>query len=151
MPKDLDLPIHKSDFRETSSSLTASRDVGAQLFCSLLRSAGVDARLVCSLQPLPIVAVAKGTIPQKSVPVVIISDPGSRTATSGDESGSEAKNDAIVSVPRAVGSVAGRSRFVSPKHGQALPLSNSDSTNTPIFPKPSQQSLYPASVSHPLT
>lgn len=42
-----------SDFREAATHLEASRDVGAQLFCTMLRSAGVDARLVCSLQPLP--------------------------------------------------------------------------------------------------
>lgn len=42
-----------SDFCEAATHLEASRDVGAQLFCAMLRSAGVDARLVCSLQPLP--------------------------------------------------------------------------------------------------
>ena len=42
-----------SDFRAAAEKLKASRDVGVQLFCALLRSAGVDARLVCSLQPLP--------------------------------------------------------------------------------------------------
>jgi len=42
-----------SDFRDAAHQLDASRDVGAQLFCTMLRSAGVDARLICSLQPLP--------------------------------------------------------------------------------------------------
>lgn len=32
--------------------MNGSRDVGAQLFCALLRAAGVETRLVCSLQPL---------------------------------------------------------------------------------------------------
>lgn len=32
--------------------MSGSRDVGAQLFCALLRAAGVETRLVCSLQPL---------------------------------------------------------------------------------------------------
>ncbi|KAL7651812.1 hypothetical protein ACMYSQ_009146 [Aspergillus niger] len=32
--------------------MQGSRDFGAQLFCALLRSVGVEARLVCSLQPL---------------------------------------------------------------------------------------------------
>lgn len=32
--------------------MQGSRDVGAQLYCALLRSLGVQARLVCSLQPL---------------------------------------------------------------------------------------------------
>lgn len=44
--------MDKEDFREAAKSLRGSRDVGAQLYCALLRSAGVEARLVCSLQPL---------------------------------------------------------------------------------------------------
>ena len=52
-PEDIELPIRKSDFREAAQSLEASRDTGAQLFCAMLRAAGVDVRLVCSLQPLP--------------------------------------------------------------------------------------------------
>lgn len=42
----------KNDFIESASEHRGSRDVGAQLFCALLRSAGTDCRLVCSLQPL---------------------------------------------------------------------------------------------------
>jgi len=42
----------KSDFLKAAETLTGSRDVGAQLFVALLRSAGVESRLVCSLQPL---------------------------------------------------------------------------------------------------
>lgn len=38
--------------------MDGSRDVGAQLFCALLRSAGVQARLICSLQPLSFVSGA---------------------------------------------------------------------------------------------
>lgn len=45
--------MQRSDFRDTAHSLRSSRDTGAQLFCAMLRSAGADARLVCSLQPLP--------------------------------------------------------------------------------------------------
>ena len=52
-PDDIDLPMQITDFREAAQQLEGSRDVGAQLFCAMLRSAGVDARLVCSLQPLP--------------------------------------------------------------------------------------------------
>ncbi|RYP45068.1 hypothetical protein DL768_008540 [Monosporascus sp. mg162] len=52
LPDDAETPMEKSDFREAAKSLKGSRDVGAQLFCALLRSAGVEARLVCSLQPL---------------------------------------------------------------------------------------------------
>ncbi|KAI4169228.1 MAG: hypothetical protein LQ346_008986, partial [Caloplaca aetnensis] len=49
-PSDLELPMQKPDFIECARNLQGSRDVGAQLFCALLRSAGVETRLVCSLQ-----------------------------------------------------------------------------------------------------
>ncbi|KAI0396603.1 Rad4-domain-containing protein [Xylariaceae sp. FL0594] len=52
LPEDSESPLEKSDFREAAKSLSGSRDVGAQLYCALLRAAGVEARLVCSLQPL---------------------------------------------------------------------------------------------------
>ncbi|CAG8978709.1 hypothetical protein HYALB_00004692 [Hymenoscyphus albidus] len=43
---------NKSDFKAAAKSLKGSRDLGAQLYCALLRSAGLDVRLVFSLQPL---------------------------------------------------------------------------------------------------
>ncbi|KAI1327390.1 Rad4-domain-containing protein [Xylariaceae sp. FL0255] len=52
LPADTESPLDKFDFREAAKSLSGSRDVGAQLYCALLRAAGVEARLVCSLQPL---------------------------------------------------------------------------------------------------
>ncbi|KAI0966134.1 hypothetical protein F4678DRAFT_301336 [Xylaria arbuscula] len=52
LPTDSESPLEKSDFREAAKSLSGSRDVGAQLYCALLRAAGVEARLICSLQPL---------------------------------------------------------------------------------------------------
>ncbi|KAL6875224.1 hypothetical protein J3F83DRAFT_730386 [Trichoderma novae-zelandiae] len=52
LPQDIESCLDKSDFREAAKTLQGSRDVGAQLYCALLRSAGVRARLVCSLQPL---------------------------------------------------------------------------------------------------
>jgi len=52
LPDDIETPSGLSDFREIARTLEGSRDMGAQLFCALLRSAGVEARLVCSLQPL---------------------------------------------------------------------------------------------------
>ena len=53
-PEDGELPMMKEDFRVAGQQFRGSRDVGAQLFCALLRSAGVDSRLVCSLQVLPL-------------------------------------------------------------------------------------------------
>ena len=123
MPEDLELPIQKSDFLEIAGILEASRDVGAQLFCALLRSVGVDARLVCSLQPLPFTTAARGTTPQKSMPMKIVADPESRNVTSGDESGADALNDASLSIPRMVGSVGGRNRFASANSSSVSGLS----------------------------
>ncbi|KAI9765446.1 MAG: hypothetical protein M1840_007405 [Geoglossum simile] len=70
LPEDVDLPMEKSDFRDHARKLEGSRDIGAQLFCALLRSVGVVTRLVCSLQPLPFnfATAIKGTTPQKSRP-----------------------------------------------------------------------------------
>ncbi|RPB24529.1 Rad4-domain-containing protein [Terfezia boudieri ATCC MYA-4762] len=58
---DGDPPMSKGDFLDASQSLTGSRDLGAQLFCALLRSLGVTARLICSLQPMPFSFAQKGT------------------------------------------------------------------------------------------
>ncbi|KAK7424752.1 hypothetical protein QQX98_000332 [Neonectria punicea] len=51
-PSDMESCLDRDDFREAAKKLQGSRDVGAQLYCALLRSVGVRARLVCSLQPL---------------------------------------------------------------------------------------------------
>lgn len=48
----MDYIMDKDDFRRAATSLSGSIDVGAQLFCALLRAIGIEARLVCSLQCL---------------------------------------------------------------------------------------------------
>ncbi|TQS35705.1 hypothetical protein Golomagni_03868 [Golovinomyces magnicellulatus] len=55
LPDDTDSVFDRTGFQNAAaaSELKGSRDVGAQLFCALLRSAGVDTRLVGSLQALP--------------------------------------------------------------------------------------------------
>ena len=58
-------PVDFDDFRQAAMSRSGSRDLGAQLFCALLRSVAVETRLVCSLQTLPFSANAKGRTPQK--------------------------------------------------------------------------------------
>lgn len=45
--------------------MQGSADLGAQLFCTLLRALGVEARLVVSLQPLGFAAAAEIATPQK--------------------------------------------------------------------------------------
>lgn len=60
---DADALHEKSEFRAAAKELKGSRDVGAQLFCALLRSVGLDVRLACSLQPLPFTAASKASDP----------------------------------------------------------------------------------------
>ncbi|PHH73258.1 hypothetical protein CDD80_3928 [Ophiocordyceps camponoti-rufipedis] len=57
-PGDMESCLDRADFRDAARKLQGSRDVGAQLYCALLRSVGVRARLVCSLQPLACVSGA---------------------------------------------------------------------------------------------
>lgn len=57
--------LSTEDFRKQAKKLAGSRDFGAQLFCALLRSAAVEARLVCSLQPLPFSGTTKNMSPGK--------------------------------------------------------------------------------------
>jgi xeroderma pigmentosum group C-complementing protein len=53
MPRNTEAFTGLPDFRKRARKLEGSADYGAQLFCAWLRSLGVDARLVCSIQPLP--------------------------------------------------------------------------------------------------
>lgn len=73
--------MYLSDFRDAATKLKASRDVGAQLFCALLRSIGVHARLVCSLQLLPFQPAPKVTMSQVRRPTRQALDPASRQTT----------------------------------------------------------------------
>lgn len=75
-----------TDFCAATAALEGSRDTGAQLFCAVLRAAGVDVRLVCSLQPLPFAApTVQGTFS--------VADQERRIVTSGDESEVNSKNN----------------------------------------------------------
>ncbi|KAH9834693.1 Rad4 beta-hairpin domain 1 [Teratosphaeria destructans] len=61
-------PLDKAEFFRAARKMQGSQDTGNQLFCAMLRSIGVEARMVCSLQPLPFASVAtKGATPQKVV------------------------------------------------------------------------------------
>ena len=60
--------MDEDDFVQAAIKREGSRDIGAQLFCSLLRALGVETRLVCSFQPLPFSAVAKGVLPERIKP-----------------------------------------------------------------------------------
>lgn len=68
--------LSRVDFRKQATALEGSRDFGAQLFCAMLRSAAVEARLVCSLQPLPFSGANTGTTSRKpgSQSIIITSE-----------------------------------------------------------------------------
>ncbi|EGE87072.1 xeroderma pigmentosum group C-complementing protein, variant [Blastomyces dermatitidis ATCC 18188] len=74
----------KEDFLKQAVALRGSRDLGAQLFCALLRAVGVDVRLVCSLQVLPFAGVAKGIMPLKPErEYIVVSEDDGSLATHG--------------------------------------------------------------------
>ncbi|MCJ1441938.1 MAG: hypothetical protein MMC23_002430 [Stictis urceolatum] len=140
VPDDIDLPVQRPDFRQVCHELRASRDIGAQLFCALLRSAGVDTRLVCSLQPLPLTATAKGNTPVKPRPAMTFACQETRTGMDSEgyipdhrsnQSLRTAKNDDEGARVSAI-----RSKFAA-KVGRA-PSSITPNTSTTAAPKVSK-------------
>lgn len=63
LPEDLESCHDREEFREAARTLSGSRDVGAQLYCAMMRGVGARARLVCSLQPLAC-ATSAPTLPK---------------------------------------------------------------------------------------
>lgn len=92
-PQDIDLPMQKSDFLAAAGRLKGSRDIGAQLFCAMLRAAGVDARLVCSMLPLPFQPAQKMALSQVMNSVSRLSRHRSREATPEIDSEADAGSD----------------------------------------------------------
>lgn len=76
-------PMDRADFIEAAKNLAGSQDAGNQLFCALLRSVGVETRLVCSLQPLPFGSVPKAKTPRKPVKQKIMALPPYITSSAG--------------------------------------------------------------------
>ena len=121
IPDDLDLPMQRSDFQDAATVLAASRDVGAQLFCALLRGIGVEARLVCSLQVLPFSRNTNLRQPSASVLPMISYEHGllSHDLADKDES-SDPKNT--------LGATGGRNRFEKPSE-RSRPSATAKSRN----------------------
>lgn len=71
-----ELILSKSDFINQAKLMSGSRDFGAQVFCAVLRSVGVEARLVCSLQVLPFTGVARGMSSVEQKPIIVLSEDG---------------------------------------------------------------------------
>ncbi|KAK5136788.1 hypothetical protein LTR08_002084 [Meristemomyces frigidus] len=112
-------PMDRADFIKAAKRLQGSQDTGNQLFCAMLRSVGIEARLVCSLQPLPFTSTpAKISTPLRKKPfkptvLAIASD------TDPDKSEASA-SDASVLSSRSIGKVPsirrrlGQPSFASP-------------------------------------
>lgn len=82
---DAEVFLSKEDFRTQAQTLQGSRDFGAQLFCALLRSVAVEARLVCSLQPLPFSGAAQ-IAPKPEPEAIVISSDDPESMTDGEKS-----------------------------------------------------------------
>ncbi|KAI1106586.1 Rad4-domain-containing protein [Jackrogersella minutella] len=136
LPDDAETPMEKSDFRDAAKSLCGSRDVGAQLYCALLRSAGVEARLVCSLQ---ILAFATGGPPLGKPPKAkgntSLAERFARQSKSNDTPGSPAESSS--SVHRRLGH-PNATAFHVPR----IPTAPS-SREAPPVPKKIRESPYP--------
>jgi len=150
IPDDIDLPMQKEDFRRVATKLEASRDIGAQLFCALLRSASVETRLVCSLQVLPFVPTVKGTTPVKPKPAFTVEYPDTRTGFTDDESGADAGSDSparpagsssvsgLTNRPRLRLGGPGRLRQIAPVMSSPIvapPVKRSYSKRRPLLPE----------------
>lgn len=85
-PKYSDPPIDLEMFTRLTKNRQGSRDVGAQLFCALLRSAGLDVRLVGSLQLLSFASVPTPMSPPKQKTTIRMTGSDSETGNSGNES-----------------------------------------------------------------
>ena len=109
-PEDIDLPMQKSDFLSAAGKLKGSRDVGAQLFCAMLRAAGVDARLVCSILPLPFQSAPKMTLSQIMHSISRSPPPKSRQATPEPNREADAESDGSPNVEGKVGSTKAKIR-----------------------------------------
>ena len=120
-PNDIDLPMEKEDFIFTAKELRASRDVGSQLFCAMLRAAGVDARLVCSLQPLPFRAGETAPRPRQKYAAIVSMEADSIHTTPDVKSRNSSEVEDVADTSAANGADRDRSRFVSNhEHGAEI-------------------------------
>lgn len=108
--------------------MSGSRDFGAQAFCAMLRSVGVEARLVCSLQALPFTGVARGMNAVEPKPMIVLSEDGQEDSggLSAADTSSPASKSATSAAPtpprmRRLGQPSFKNKpFHSPKGKQKL-------------------------------
>ena len=146
LPRDLDLPMQKIDFQDAAKKRQGSRDVGAQLFCALLRSVGVDARLTCSLQPLPFHAYPKTQSTQSKGPLAIDKYHEERIEHTGrgKVENVKARSQSPGESTRHFGSVGARNRFVSNSATDIIQGSSSSNSNLAKKPSIASTSKYVA-------
>ncbi|KAK0844785.1 hypothetical protein LTR91_016823 [Friedmanniomyces endolithicus] len=84
--------VDRSEYITASRKLAGSQDTGNQLFCALLRTVGVEARMVCSLQVLPFANATVKSTPQKPIKRTIFA---SASVSNTDHSASDASADDV--------------------------------------------------------
>lgn len=123
-------PMDLAGFATAAKDLEGSQDTGNQLFCAMLRAAGVETRLVCSLQTLPFAnPPPKASTPvRKKKPAVFAiasdTDPNLSDASASDGSiGSSAAIGKIPSVRRRLGQPSfATSPKVAPPKEKKIPI-----------------------------
>ncbi|GAB1737774.1 hypothetical protein NU219Hw_g2181t1 [Hortaea werneckii] len=120
-------PMDRSDFVRASKRLKGSQDTGNQLFCALLRAAGVDARIVCSLQPLPFASsTAKpSNTPQKKPPKPVVLAIASDTDP--DKPSASEASDNSIATSRTIGKIPSARRRLGQPSFNTSPVSTAAS------------------------
>ncbi|KAH8689464.1 hypothetical protein BGW36DRAFT_390908 [Talaromyces proteolyticus] len=98
--REAEMFLSREDYRTQARKLEGSRDFGAQLFCALLRSAAVEARLVCSIQALPFSGVANELVPEKPKRQYIVISSDDHASSSDDLSGLQPNRTKRLSQPQ---------------------------------------------------
>ena len=133
--KDTD-PLDREEFINAARKLEGSQDTGNQLFCALLRAIGVEARLECSLQPLPFAnARVKSSTPPEAMKTTVYAI-ASGTQSPATESNTE---DSAIVNSSSIGKVPSvRRRLGQPNFSVEPTL-----TPTPTKKKPVRKLSYP--------
>ncbi|THX33684.1 Rad4-domain-containing protein [Aureobasidium pullulans] len=135
-------PVEKQDFVKAATTLSGSQDISAQLFCALLRCVGVEARLVCSLQPLPFgTSATKSATPVKGKTTVYAESDKDNTSAGETSAGSASE-----------GSTSSRRRIIAPGRIRRFGKPNLNSgTPTPKSTTPVKKKKRPVrTLSYPV-
>lgn len=121
--KEYAAPMDRADFIAGAKNLAGSQDLGNQLFCALLRSVGVQARLVCSLQPLPFGSVPKASTPKKPAKQRIMALPPDLSLSIGlSDEDSTLDGSQVRSIRRRLGQPSFSKRTPQPPQKKAKPV-----------------------------